>query len=365
MIRMNDFTKEPEDLQRQQLVAVDRVLRSGRYVLGPEVRAFEKQFALTCNARHAIGVANGMDAIEIALRALGIGPGDEVITTTMTAFATVLAILRAGATPRLADIDLDTGLMSMESARRCLNSSTRAIVLVHLYGQLAHLDDWVKFCGVHDLLFIEDCAQAHLAAWGNGVAGTFGKCGAYSFYPTKNLGAIGDAGLLLTQDDAIADVSRCLRNYGQSERYCHPLLGLNSRLDELQAAILLERLKWLAEFTNSRRAHASTYREQIRNSNVRLLAAPQRAESHVYHLFVICCGRRDELSLYLKAHGVESFAHYPIPIHRQPSCANLPTDPSGLSYAEEHARTCLSIPCHHNMDECQVAKVIESINSFQ
>jgi len=198
MILMNDFKAEPQSLKEEMLAAVERVIDSGWYVLGKELETFEHRWADVCGVARAVGVGNGMDAIEIALRSLGIGVGDEVITTSMTAFATVLAIFRAGATPVLADIDADTALLNRESVTRCISPKTKAIILVHLYGQVRDMDDWSQFCASRDIYLIEDCAQSHLAKWRGRVAGSFGKAGAYSFYPTKNLGAIGDAGMLVT-----------------------------------------------------------------------------------------------------------------------------------------------------------------------
>lgn len=364
MILMNDFKAEPDELLQREMIAVERVLRSGWYVLGSEVKDFEAAWAQRCGIAQAIGVGNGMDAIEIALRALDIGPGDEVITTSMTAFATVLAILRAGATPVLADIDPQTALMSVDSANRCVTPKTKAVVLVHLYGQVRAMDTWAAFCTKHGITLIEDCAQAHLASWQSKVAGSFGAAGAYSFYPTKNLGAIGDAGALITNDVELADRARRLRNYGQSERYHHSEIGMNSRLDELHAAILVERLAWLDSFTKIRRNIAEKYYQEILNPHIKLLARPEECGSHVYHLFVILCDERDELSQYLTDAGIANLSHYPVPIHKQPPCRKFKSDPVGLPAVERHASTCLSIPCHPQLAESEVAKIIETLNAF-
>jgi dTDP-4-amino-4,6-dideoxygalactose transaminase len=364
MILMNDFKAEPPDLREAMLGAVRRVVESGWYVLGDEVAAFEKQWAATCVVAHGIGVGNGMDAIEIALRALDIGPGDEVITTPMTAFATVLAILRAGATPVLADIDPQTALMSIDSAERCVSANTRAVVLVHLYGQVRGMDAWSGFCATHGLALVEDCAQAHLAAWQGKVAGSFGAAGAYSFYPTKNLGALGDAGMLVTLDEALAQRAGIIRNYGQSVRYHHPELGMNSRLDEIHAAMLAERIKWLPEFTERRRQVAKAYYTGIKNPLVRLMASPEEPSAHVYHLYVVACVQRDALQAHLKHYHVQSLIHYPIPVHRQNPCVNISHDPEGLCHSERHADTCLSLPCHPQMTDNDVDLVISAVNSF-
>jgi dTDP-4-amino-4,6-dideoxygalactose transaminase len=365
MILMNDFKAEPLALREAMQAAAVRVFESGWYVLGRELEAFEREWAATCGVDYAIGVGNGMDAIEIALRALDIGPGDEVITTPMTAFATVLAILRAGATPVLADIDPDTALLSMVSAERCLTPQTRAVVLVHLYGQVRSMPDWVDWCAQHGIALVEDCAQAHLASQNGTVAGAFGAAGAYSFYPTKNLGAIGDGGMLVTRDEVLAKRAATLRNYGQSVRYHHPELGLNSRLDEIQAAILSARLQWLAEFTQRRRDIAAAYRVGTVHSDVRLLAAPEAESAHVYHLFVVCCEARDALQAHLQAHGVQTLIHYPIPVHQQPPCLEMRRDPQGLGHSEYHAARCLSLPCHPQMSDADTAAVIAAVNAFE
>lgn len=365
MILMNDFKAEPPELREAMLGAARRVLESGWYVLGNEVVTFEKQWAAACGVSHAVGVGNGMDAIEIALRALDVGPGDEVISTPMTAFATVLAILRAGATPVLADIDPETALLSIDSAARCVSPKTKALLLVHLYGQVRNMNAWSDFCARHGIKLVEDCAQAHLATWQGKVAGSFGAAGAYSFYPTKNLGAPGDAGMLVTDNKAIAQRAGRLRNYGQSIRYHHPELGMNSRLDEIHAAMLIEQIKWLLEFTERRRQVAEAYRTGIRNPRVRQLASPEEPAAHVFHLYVVTCEQRDALQDHLQQHQVQSLIHYPIPVHLQEPCMHITRDPEGLGNSESHAATCLSLPCHPQMTDSDIAMVITAVNSFQ
>ena len=362
---MNDFKAEPAEMRDAMLDAARRVLSSGWYVLGEEGVAFERRWAKVCGVKYGVGVGNGMDAIEIALRCLGVGSGDEVITTPMTAFASVLAILRTGATPVLADIDSGSALMSVESAKRCLTPRTKAVLLVHLYGQMRCMAEWRKFCSEKDLSLIEDCAQSHLARWGGSIAGSIGTMGAYSFYPTKNLGASGDAGMLVTDNGPLAEKATRLRNYGQSQRYHHPELGLNSRLDEIQAAILSERLKWLSDFTERRRAIASAYRSGITNPLIELLEAPEEPLAHVYHLFVITSLHRDSVQTHLSTNDIETLIHYPVPIHHQESCSQLARDPQGLRASEAHAAQCLSLPCHPQMADADVAKVIAAVNDFK
>jgi dTDP-4-amino-4,6-dideoxygalactose transaminase len=365
VIGMNDFRAEPPELRMAMLEAARRVFESGSYVLGREVEAFEGEWARACGVQHAVGVGNGLDALEIAFRGLGIGPGDEVITPPMTAFATVLAVIRAGATPVFADIDPASALMSCESAARCVSPRTRAVLLVHLYGQVRGMEAWMSFCAGRGIHLVEDCAQAHKAQWKGRVAGNFGVAGAFSFYPTKNLGAIGDAGMLVTNDDPLAERARRLRNYGQSDRYHHSELGLNSRLDELQAAILSARARYLADFIRRRGEIAAAYRANLRNPLVEPLAAPEEPGSHVHHLFVVLCERRDRLQAHLEQRQVQALIHYPIPAHRQEPCSGVKRDPAGLGHSERHAATCLSLPCHPQMSDADVEQVIAAVNSFQ
>jgi dTDP-4-amino-4,6-dideoxygalactose transaminase len=364
MIRMNDFAARPLPLREAEKAAAARVLDSGHYILGAEVRAFEARWAAACGTRHAAGVGNGMDAIEIALRALDIGPGDEVVTSAMTAAATVLAIVRAGATPVLGDIDPRTALLDLASLERCLSPRTRAVLPVHLYGQVRGMADFQALARARGLHLVEDCAQAHLARADGRCAGSFGAIGAYSFYPTKNLGAVGDAGAVVTDDDALAQAVLALRDYGQAGKYRHVRVGLNSRLDEMQAAILSARLDWLEAATGRRRAIAAAYRARLANPQVRLLAAPETEASHVHHLFVVTCARRDALAQHLAGRGIESAVHYPLALHRQPAFADIAVDPAGLAHAERHAQECLSLPCHPAMDDDAVAAVCEAVDAF-
>lgn len=365
MILMNDFKAEPPELREAMLGAARRVLESGWYILGSEVETFERKWADSCGVAHGVGIGNGTDAIEIALRASNLKPGDEVITTPMTAFATVLAILRAGAIPVLADIDSHTALLSPESSKKCITSKTKGVVLVHLYGQVRQMDTWTAFCNQNGILLIEDCAQAHQATWRGGVAGSFGVAGAYSFYPTKNLGAPGDAGMLVTQDEALSQHAARLRNYGQSERYHHPEYGMNSRLDEMHAAMLSERMKWLPEFTRRRQQIADAYREGLHNPLVQQLSPPEEASAHVYHLFVVTCDHRDVLQAHLKSQKIQSLIHYPIPIHLQEPCHQIARSPQGLENSELHAVKCLSLPCHPQMADADIEKVITAVNLFK
>jgi dTDP-4-amino-4,6-dideoxygalactose transaminase len=365
MVLMNDFKAEPEELIRKQAAAAERVIRSGWYILGKELQAFETRCAERCGIAHALGVGNGMDALEIGMTALGIGPGDEVITTPMTAFASTLAILRAGATPVFADIDPGTAILDPVSAARCVTPRTKAVLLAQLYGRCADMDVWTAFCRDRNLILVEDCAQAHLSEWKGRKAGTFGPFGAFSFYPTKNLGAIGDGGMIITGDAKLAEKVKRLRNYGQSQRYHHPEKGLNSRLDEIQAAILSERLEWLEPYTKRRRGIAEAYFAGIKNPAIHLLDRPAAPEASVHHLFVLLTDRRDELGAFLKSRNVDNLIHYPVSVHRQEPCLQLSRDPEGLPNSEAHADRCLSIPCHPQMTDGDVRTILDAVNEFR
>src|SRR5258708_7833226 len=290
-------------------VAIQRVVNSGWYILGPEVEAFEAAFAAYHNVAYAIGVANGTDAIELALRAAGIGPGDEVITVSHTAAATVCAIEQAGATPVLVDIDPATFTIDPRAAEAAITPKTRAIIPVHLYGQPADLESLSLIAARHHLLLIEDCAQAHGARDQNHLVGTVGQLATFSFYPTKNLGALGDGGAVITNDAQMADKLRRLRNYGQTKRYYHQERGLNSRLDELQAAILRVKLTHLDAHNTIRRKLAASYNERL--AGVTTPAFPDGVY-HLYHLYVIRHPDRVRLAETLKARDIGTLIHYPI-----------------------------------------------------
>lgn len=363
MILMNDFKAEPETLKQATYDSMKSVLDSGWYVLGDQVKKFEQSWAEVCGTKYAIGVGNGLDAIEIILRSLGIGNGDEVITTPMTAFATVLAIQRCGATPVLADIDSNTAILSIEAATKAITTRTRAIMPVHLYGQMIDMTPWRDLCEDKCLQLIEDCAQAHLASFDGKVAGSSGVAGAYSFYPTKNLGALGDAGMIVTDNADIDEISRRLRNYGQSERYHHPDAGMNSRLDEFQAAILQTRLTWLQDFTDRRRIIAERYHSQVTNPLVKPLPRASDPTNHSYHLFVVTCQSRDALAAYLTGAGIQTLIHYPVLACDQQAFAGEQYSP--LPNSRQHATTCLSIPCHPQMSDAEVTLVIKAINEYQ
>src|SRR5688572_29630586 len=304
--------------------AIDRVVASGWFILGPEVEAFEREFAAASGCSHAVGVGNGTDAIALILRALGIGPGDEVITTPLSAAYTALAILMTGARPVFADIDHDRLTLDPAASERAITSRTAALLPVHLYGQAADMHALRDLASRKGLALIEDCCQAHLATCGGRPVGTFGAGGAFSFYPTKNLGALGDGGAVITRDASLADRIMRLRNGGQTERYRHVEQGVNSRLDEMQAAVLRARLPLLATRTAQRRTLAAEYRSLL--SGARVTVPPEKDAGHVYHLFPIRAQHRGVLQDRLRSAGIDTLVHYPTSLSQQPAFAS--TEPA-------------------------------------
>jgi dTDP-4-amino-4,6-dideoxygalactose transaminase len=333
-----DLGRETKELRGELDRAVARVLDSGTYVLGEEVAAFETAFAAACGAEHAVGVASGTDAITLALLALGVGEGDEVITAPNTCVPTVVGIERAGAVPVLADVDPVTYTLAPAEAERRLTPRTRAIVPVHLYGQPADVDGLAAL-GVP---VVEDCAQAHGTLVGGRPAGSLGAAAAFSFYPTKNLGALGDGGAVVTSSADVAERARLLRNYGERARFEHVARGLNSRLDPLQAAVLSAKLPHLDAAVERRRALAARYAELLDGS---ALATPVEATGgrHAYHLYVVQAEGRDALRAALEARGIGTAVHYPTPIHRQPAYRHLDV-PGSFPVAEHLCERVVSLP---------------------
>lgn len=340
--------------------AIARVVESGWFVLGPEVERFEADFAAACGAAHAIGVGTGTDAITLILRALDIGPGDEVITPPLSAAYSALAVMMAGARPVFADIDPSRLTLDPAAAEAAITPRTRALLPVHLYGQPADMTPLLSLASRHGLALVEDAAQAHLATSEGRPVGTMGVAGAFSFYPTKNLGALGDGGAVVTGDAALAARIRRLRNGGQTTRYHHEEAGANSRLDELQAAILHARLPFLRRWTGRRREIAAAYRAGLRATGV---AVPREFDTgHVYHLFPVLAAAREALQAHLSARGVETFIHYPVPIPRQPALAG--TDPRMCPVADRTCAAILSLPLYPSLADDDVRTVIGAVNTF-
>jgi dTDP-4-amino-4,6-dideoxygalactose transaminase len=360
-VPFNDLRAVQAPMAAELEAAARRVLQSGWYVLGPELEAFEAEFAAWHGVAHAVGVANGTDAVELALRALGVGRGDEVITVSHTAVATVCAVERAGATPVLVDVDEATFTIDARAAEAAVTARTRAIVPVHLYGHPADMDAVLALARRHGLAVVEDCAQAHGARWRGRLVGTLGDLGAFSFYPTKNLGALGDAGAVLAREGELATRLRRLRNYGQRERYEHVEAGQNSRLDELQAALLRVKLARLDEHNEERRRLAGLYSQSL--AAVRTPVARAEAD-HAYHLYVVRHPERDRLREALLADGVQTLVHYPAPVHRQPAFAHLRERSGTLDVTERLSAEIVSLPLFAGLVEAQLQRVVESVERF-
>jgi dTDP-4-amino-4,6-dideoxygalactose transaminase len=337
------------------------VIASGWFILGPEVEAFEAEFAAASGATHAIGVGNGTDAIAVILRALGIGLGDEVITSPLSAAYTALAIMMVGARPVFADVDAGCLTLDPAAAAQAITPNTRAILPVHLYGQAADMPALERVASRHGLALVEDCCQAHLSTANGRPVGTIGVAGAFSFYPTKNLGALGDGGAVITNDSALAERVRRIRNGGQTDRYHHAVPGVNSRLDEMQAAILRARLPFLRGWTTARRTLAATYRRALNTAAIR--AVPERDPGHVYHLFVVRSANRSALQQHLRSQGIETLVHYPIPIPAQAAVRDQA--PHECPTATTACGEVLSLPMYPALTEAEVEDVARSVTSFQ
>ena len=344
--------------------AIAKVLRRADFILGQEVGLFEEEFAAYCEAKYAVGVDSGTSALELLLRAFEIGPGDEVITVANTFIATVLAISSTGARPVLVDIDPQTYTMDTHLLESAITSRTKAILPVHLYGQPADMDPILQIAHKYGLGVIEDACQAHGARYKGEPAGSLGHAAAFSFYPAKNLGAYGDAGVVTTNDERIAHSVRMLRDYGQERKYHHILRGYNRRLDTLQAAILRVKLRYLETWNSARREHAEGYRRMLAHSDVVIPKDASYAES-VYHLFVIRSDERDGLKAYLQEHGIASGIHYPIPVHLQPAYSDLNYRQGDFPVTESYAEQILSLPMYPELTPSQIEHVAETIVRFE
>lgn len=341
--------------------AVRGVIQRADFILGKEVEEFETEFAAYLGVKHAVGVGSGLAALELALRAYGIGPGDEVVTAANSFVATALAIAAVGARPVLADIDPLTHNIDPRALEAAITPRARAAIPVHLYGQPAALEPILAVSERHNLLVIEDACQAHGARYQGRRVGGFGHAAAFSFYPAKNLGAYGDGGMVTTDDPSVAEKVRRLRNYGQVAKYHHEVAGTNSRLDTLQAAVLRVKLRYLDRWNESRRQHASSYGRLLDGLPLRRPSVAGDVE-HVYHLYVIEVDERDRVREALHALGVETGIHYPVPIHLQKAFASLGHRPGDFPVTEAAAQSVLSLPMFPELTEAQVADVAEALS---
>lgn len=353
------FYKYQEEFEAKAL----EVLRSGWYVLGKEVEAFEKEFAAYTGAAHCVGLASGLDALWLAFRILGVGAGDEVIVQANTYIASVMGITINGATPVFVEPDAFYNI-DVEQIERKITERTKAILVVHLYGQASYMEPIVALCGKYGLKLVEDCAQSHGACYRGKMTGTFGDIGCFSFYPSKNLGAFGDGGAIVTNDAGIAADMRVYRNYGSEKRYYNKVVGANSRLDELQAGLLRVRLRYMEELTKERRSLAARYTEFLCNEAVTLPQVREGSDS-VWHQYVIACEERDRLKAYLEEKGIGSIIHYPIPPHLSEAYGYLGYKKGSFPKTEHCADTVLSIPMYNGMTVEEQNYVIEAINAFK
>jgi dTDP-4-amino-4,6-dideoxygalactose transaminase len=364
-VPFNDLTRETTELRPALDAAIARVLDRGYYILGPECKAFEQAFADYLGVPHVISVGNGTDAIQIALMALGIGPGDEVICPALTAAPTALAILSAGASPVFADIDPLTLTLDPAKLDAALSERTRAILPVHLYGLPADIHTMQAFAQNHGLTVIEDAAQGHGACIGSQRAGSITGIGSFSFYPTKNLGALGDGGAVAVLDDQTAARVRQIRDLGQTARYEHAAMGINSRLDEMQAAVLQVKLECLDAHNAARRERAAWYDELLRDVPDLTIPSVPDGFYHIYHLYVIRHPRRDALRAHLAEQGIGTDIHYPKPLHQQPVFAQCRTAQGGTPVADQASREILSLPMFPGLSRAEIEQVAAAIRSFE
>lgn len=338
------------------------VLRSGWYILGKEVSAFEEEFAAYVGSKHCVGVANGLDALWMAFRVLGIGPGDEVLVQANTYIASVMGITMNGATPVFIEPD-EYYQIDVTKLEEHITDKTKAILVVHLYGHNAKMDEVIALCKKYNLRLVEDCAQSHGSMYQGQMSGTFGDIGCFSFYPSKNLGAFGDAGAITTNDPQIAQDFRVLRNYGSEKRYYNKIVGTNSRLDELQAGLLRVRLQYMDELTRERQELAARYTAEIHND--KLILPKKRPETvNVWHQYVIRCKERDALIAHLESLGIGTIIHYPIPPHLAEAYQYLGHKKGSYPITEQYASEVLSIPMYNGMTGEEQDRVIRALNDF-
>lgn len=357
------FAPMEQELDFELRAAFERVFKRSWYIEGVEDENFEKKFAEYCNVGFCVGVGNGLDALMLALKALGIGAGDEVIIPSNTYIATALAVTYVGAVPVLVEPDIRTFNLDPRMIEYSITQKTKAIMPVHLYGQPCEMDSIEKIAKEYNLYLVEDCAQAHGATYNGRKVGSFGTAAGFSFYPGKNLGALGDAGATVSNSEEMIEKVRALGNYGSDYKYHHIYQGNNSRLDEIQAAFLSAKLYYLDKMNEERRRIAKAYLEGITNPNLILPYVIDKALP-VWHIFAIRSKRRDELELYLKEKGVSTNKHYPIPIHLQGCYENLGYKEGDLPIAEEISATELSLPMYYGMNDEQIQYVIDMLNQF-
>ena len=359
-IPLVDLRSQYQAIKQEITTAVEDVLENMQLFLGPQVQAFENEFAMYCGCGHGVGVASGTDALALALRACGIGPGDEVITVANTFIATVEAIALVGATPVFVDIDPGTYTMDWRQLDQVLTPRTRAILPVHLYGHPVDMQPVLDFARSHGLRVIEDASQAHGAAYQGQRVGSFGDIGCFSLYYSKNLGAYGEAGVCVTNDSSLAESLRTVRDHGSRIRYQHEVLGVNARLDELQAAVLRVKLRYLDQWNAARQAHAQAYTQQLRGI-VEAVPVVQPCATHVYCYYVVQVQERDHFRKMLEQEGVATGIHYPTPIHLQPACVRYGYKPGMLPVTEAVTGWIVSLPMYPELSPEQIQTVVNAV----
>ncbi len=358
-----DLVTQYHGLKEQILPAMENIMGKAQFIMGPDMHLFEEEFATYCTTEHCIAVDSGTSALELVLRAFGIGDGDEVITAANTFIATALAISSAGAKPVLVDLHHETYNIDVLKIESVISPKTRAILPVHLYGQPADMQAINEIAKKHDLIVIEDACQAHGACYKNRRVGSLADAAAFSFYPGKNLGAYGDGGAVVTSNAKIAERVRLLRDYGQKEKYHHTIQGFNHRLDTLQAAVLRAKLGRLDAWNSARRNNAATYNKLLQNSPVTLPVDADFAES-VYHLYVIRVPKRDAMLTFLGQKGIGAGIHYPVPIHLQPAYKALGYQIGDFPVTEKYAGEIISLPMFPELNSAQMQAVVEAIEEF-
>ena len=358
-----DLTQQYKSLEKEMLTAVERVLSSGRYILGPEVTALEKEIADYCGVQHAVACASGTDALILSLRALGVGAGDEVVTPAYSFFSSASCISLVGAKQIFCDIEPETYNLDVKLLEKTITEKTKAVIVVQLFGQCPDMDAITEICRRRGVPIIEDAAQSLGAMWQDRRAGSWGDLGCFSFFPTKNLGGAGDGGIVTSQNSKLDERIRLLRGHGARPKYHHEELGLNSRLDALQAAILRVKLPHLSRWTEDRRRNADIYRESLLETSVGLPVARSSAY-HVYNQFVIRCANRDDLRAHLQQGGIGTEIYYPEPLHLQPCFADLGHQEGDFPVAEEAARETLALPVFPDLTQEQIRYVSDRIREF-
>lgn len=365
-IQMLDLSEQYQSMKDEIIQKLDKVMSSSRFILGDNVKQLESDVAKYSNVKHGIGVGNGSDAIHIALQAIGVGEGDEVITTSFTFFATAGSIARTGATPVFVDIDPITFNIEPSKIESAITSRTKAIVPVHLYGQMADMNPIVEIANKYNLAIIEDAAQAIGAKYKGKTVGEMGTAATYSFFPTKNLGAYGDGGMIVTNNDDVAEKCRVIRVHGSKPKYYHHILGYNSRLDELQAAILNVKFPYLNHWSEERRKRAAYYTQKLNEKLSEVVQTPIEKEEnyHVFHQYTLRVPNRDELQQYLKEQGIDTMIYYPLPLHLQPVFKNFGYKEGDFPEAEKAAKEVLSLPMYPELKQEEQDYVIEKIIEF-